>query len=219
MTNTKAAGFTHESPKSQSISWYTPPEIFDALDLIYDLDPCSPGLDASFVPAISCYTEADDGLTSPWHGLCWVNPPYDNTRAWLQKLADHGDGIALVFARTDTTWFHEAAARADVVCFISGRIRFYKGSTRLSAPSRSRSSLSASTSPEISARCHASMVAARRSRVVPLRAVSSLMYSARPSGPRLAYSSTAGTRATTWRSSSARSALSAAWKCSPSSVS
>jgi phage N-6-adenine-methyltransferase len=127
MTKPKPSGFTHESPKSKSISWYTPPEIFDALNLIYDLDPCSPGLDKSFVPAIACYTEADDGLTSPWHGLTWVNPPYDNTRAWLRKLADHGNGVALVFARTDTAWFHEAAATADVVCFISGRIRFYRG--------------------------------------------------------------------------------------------
>jgi hypothetical protein len=33
----------HENSIGESDEWYTPPEIFDALGLTFDLDPCSPG--------------------------------------------------------------------------------------------------------------------------------------------------------------------------------
>jgi hypothetical protein len=47
----------------------------------------------------------------------------------MRRLADHGEGIALVFARTDVAWFHEVADRLSLICFVSGRIRFFKGNT------------------------------------------------------------------------------------------
>jgi len=43
MSNQKRIGFTHESARNESVDWYTPPELFDALGLTFDLDPCSPG--------------------------------------------------------------------------------------------------------------------------------------------------------------------------------
>jgi hypothetical protein len=39
----------------------------------------------------------------------------------------HRDGLALVFARTDTKWFHRYAAKADAVLFIEKRIAFVDG--------------------------------------------------------------------------------------------
>lgn len=124
------AGFTHETSVNESVEWYTPPEVFDALGLVFDLDPCSPGPGRSYVPARAHYTAADDGLSQPWRGTVFVNPPYGpHTPAWMARLADHGDGIGLVFARTDVAWFHRHGVAADVVCFIERRVRFYKGST------------------------------------------------------------------------------------------
>ena len=83
---------------------------------------------SSFVPADNHYTLPTDGLASPWLGTVWVNPPYGRaTGKWLAKLAAHGDGIALVFARTDNKWAQSTLSQADVVCFIAGRLRFYKG--------------------------------------------------------------------------------------------
>lgn len=128
-TGPRAQGFTHESSINESVEWYTPPEIFDALGLTFDLDPCSPGPGKSYVPTLKHYTIEDDGLTSPWQGSCWVNPPYGpHTKVWMEKLAAHGDGMALVFARTDVKWFQEHGVKADMVCFVSSRIRFYQGS-------------------------------------------------------------------------------------------
>lgn len=129
-TRRPSAGFAHESTRNESIEWYTPPSVFDALGLSFDLDPCSPGVGRSHVPARKHYTIHDDGLNSPWEGTAFVNPPYGSeTQHWMRKLADHGDGIALVFARTDVKWFHEVAPKTSLICFVSGRIKFYKGNT------------------------------------------------------------------------------------------
>jgi len=82
------------------------------------------------VAASGHYTLPQDGLALPWHGTVFSNPPYGAaTQHWLRKLAGHEDGIALVFARTDTAWFHEAAARATLICFVAGRIKFINGHT------------------------------------------------------------------------------------------
>lgn len=123
-------GFTHEPRYSTQIDWYTPPHIFDALGIIFDLDPCSAGAGQDRVPASSRFTISDDGLAQTWHGTVWCNPPYgDQTGAWLSRMKQHGNGIALVFARTGTRWWQDVAPSTDVICFVSRRIRFINGQT------------------------------------------------------------------------------------------
>ncbi len=107
--------------------WYTPPAIFDALDITFDLDPCAPPGGVPWIPATNHYTEADDGLLQPWEGRVWLNPPYSKTRPWIERLAEHGDGIALLPADTSTVWFHAAVLeRADGICFLRHRLRFVR---------------------------------------------------------------------------------------------
>jgi hypothetical protein len=129
------SGLTHESPVNGSIEWYTPAWVFEALGLTFDLDPCHPHDRLPWVPAQFVWTKADDGLKQPWHGRVWMNPPYGKeTPLWLERMAVHcdrgfgrvpdGDGIALVFSRTDTAWFHHYAATADAICFMRKRIAF-----------------------------------------------------------------------------------------------
>ncbi len=119
-------GFTHESSYNESKEWYTPKYIFDALGISFDLDPCSPGAEVvSWIPTQFHYTIKDDGLSSKWFGNVFVNPPYgSDTPHWMRKLQKHGNGIALVFSRTDTTWFHDYITSADAICFIKGRVQF-----------------------------------------------------------------------------------------------
>jgi hypothetical protein len=108
--------------------WYTPPEVFDALGISFDLDPAAPPGGVPWIPADRHFSKADDGLRSPWAGRVWLNPPYGRqTASWLARLAEHGDGIALAFARTDTQWFHQQATRATAICFIAGRLKFVRG--------------------------------------------------------------------------------------------
>ena len=108
--------------------WYTPPRIFDALGLQFDLDAASPGADkVPWIPAKLHLTAQDNALTCPWFGRVWLNPPYGPAQAaLLHRLAEHGDGVALVSARTDTAWWHASAPRADLVCFVRGRVSFIR---------------------------------------------------------------------------------------------
>jgi hypothetical protein len=123
-------GGSHRDERT-TVEWWTPPHVFDALGLRFDLDPCAPPLPAaSWIPAARRYSVADDGLAQPWTGRVWLNPPYGREAGrWVDRLADHGDGVALVFARTCARWAHRAMRRADLVCMVAGRLRFIDGRT------------------------------------------------------------------------------------------
>lgn len=47
------------------------------------------------------YNKSDDGLTKEWAGRVWLNPPYSRPLIgqFVRKLAEHGNGIALLFNR------------------------------------------------------------------------------------------------------------------------
>ena len=115
---------SHHSARSGTDEWFTPREIIWALGP-FDLDPCTSAR-RPWATAKAHWTRAENGLTKPWSGRVWCNPPYGvQTRKWLRLLADHGNGIALVFARTDTqTWFKYVWKRADGILFIDGRLNF-----------------------------------------------------------------------------------------------
>jgi phage N-6-adenine-methyltransferase len=124
----KSAGFTHDNVANKSVDWYTPPWIFDALGLEFNLDPCAPVGGVSWIPATKHYSEIDDGLKQPWRGSVWLNPPYGKfTTDWLAKMHQHRNGVALVFARTDCRWFHDYVMNADAILFLKGRIKFVDG--------------------------------------------------------------------------------------------
>ena len=121
-------GFTHESQKSKTVEWYTPPWIFEELRLEFELDPCAPEGGVPWIPAKKVYTKEDNGLAQKWEGLVWLNPPYGrHTKDWLKKMHYHRNGVALVFARTDCAWFHDYAVKADAILFLRGRIAFVDG--------------------------------------------------------------------------------------------
>ena len=105
--------------------WLTPPEIIQALGP-FDLDPCAP-VTRPWQTAATHYTKRDDGLSRPWYGRVWLNPPYGNqTFQWLEKLSHHLSGLALIFARTETRGFHEQVwQKASSVFFFRGRLRFH----------------------------------------------------------------------------------------------
>lgn len=112
----------HEKSRGQTDVWLTPLEIVRALGA-FDLDPCAyPG----HPTARSLFTESEDGLSKQWMGRVWLNPPYSQVERWVERLADHGRGVALVFARVDTKWAQKILPRAHSVFFPAGRIRFLR---------------------------------------------------------------------------------------------
>jgi|TARA_R100001163_G_scaffold52635_1_gene39964 phage N-6-adenine-methyltransferase len=110
-----------------TVEWYTPPEIFESLNIEFDIDVAAPVGGVSYIPAKKYYTKENDGLKQDWEGNVWMNPPYGKyTENWLEKFINHNQGIALVFSRTDTLWFHNLVTKADAILFTKGRLCFYK---------------------------------------------------------------------------------------------
>lgn len=116
---------THQSAKMIKDEWLTPPEILRELGQFY-LDPCAPVV-RPWSMAKHHYTIQDDGLLLPWFGKVWLNPPYGTmTSTWLEKLVLHGNGIALIFARTETDMFFRWVwDHASALLFIRGRLYFH----------------------------------------------------------------------------------------------
>lgn len=104
--------------------WLTPPEILSALG-DFDVDPCA----SQYQPwrtAVQQFTIDDDGLAREWVGRVWCNPPYGpHAEKFLKRMAEHGNGITLIFARTETKAFQQYCwNRADGMLFMAGRIKF-----------------------------------------------------------------------------------------------
>jgi hypothetical protein len=116
---------SHQSHRMLNDEWLTPPKIIRALGE-FDLDPYAPVV-RPWDMARRHYTVQDNGLLMPWEGRVWCNPPYGKeTGWWLNKLAEHGNGIALIFARTETEMFFEHVwAKAHAILFIQGRLYFH----------------------------------------------------------------------------------------------
>lgn len=115
--------------KSESTTdvWLTPPYIIDSLGE-FDLDPCCPNnLPWKTAKQIYSLDNDQDGLKLNWSGRVWLNPPYSNWVTFLEKLKIHGNGIALIFARTETKGFFDHIwDSADSILFLKRRVKFVK---------------------------------------------------------------------------------------------
>lgn len=110
---------SHERPnKGETDVWLTPLPVVQSLGH-FDLDPCG---ELHHKTADVIYTQ--QGLDKEWFGRVWLNPPYSEVEQWLERLAAHGRGVALVFARMDVKWAHNIIPKADSVFFPKGRMWF-----------------------------------------------------------------------------------------------
>lgn len=109
----------------KSDEWYTPEELYQQLDKEFRFvdDPCPIGGNVN-------------GLMREWGSPCFVNPPYSDIGAWMEKaLLEHGGGktiVLLVPSRTDTGWWHNFAMKATEIRFVRKRLRF--GGAKRGAP-------------------------------------------------------------------------------------
>jgi len=114
--------FSHKSDH-----WSTPKDLYNRLDdeFGFDYDPCP-------------LRGKKDGLDSNWNGVAFCNPPYSNSRAFIEKaISEIKKGrcklaVFLLPARTDTSWFHDLIYNNYEIRFIRGRLKF--GNSKNSAP-------------------------------------------------------------------------------------
>ena len=113
---------------SKTDLWETPQTFFDELNQEFGFT-----LDACAVPDnAKCeryYTPEQDGLSQPWDGVVWCNPPYGrDVGEWVQRgLMASKDGATVVMllpARTDTKWFHDYIYGKAEIRFVRGRLKF-----------------------------------------------------------------------------------------------
>lgn len=125
-----------DDPNYDGDEWYTPAEYIDAARRVMggiDLDPASCDEAQEVVKAAYYYTKQDDGLTMPWFGCVWLNPPYSTPliRQFVTKLIEeHAAGniteaVILTNNSSDTAWFHDLLARYPA-CFTRGRVQFWR---------------------------------------------------------------------------------------------
>lgn len=113
---------------STSTTWETPPDFFARLDreFHFTLDVCATRTSRK---CQRFFDVADNGLEKRWKGMCWMNPPYGRTISlWLRKaLTESALGatvVALIPARTDTTWWQDIVMRAAEIRLVRGRLTF-----------------------------------------------------------------------------------------------
>jgi len=115
----------HEQSVGATDEWYTPPYIFQALGCTFDADVAAGSVSHNWVPARNFILK--DSLSKPWEGFIWMNPPFgprNGIAPWLKKFVDHGDGIALTPDRTSAPWWQDFVVKADLVLFVSPKIKF-----------------------------------------------------------------------------------------------
>jgi hypothetical protein len=127
---TRAMSNSANAATERTDVWLTPPGIIDALGgyLSFDLDPCAP-VYQPWPTAKRTYTEEDNGILMPWDGRVWLNPPYSTKplAGFMERMALHDFGVALIFAKTETEMFHRHVwARASALLFLRGRINFHR---------------------------------------------------------------------------------------------
>ena len=113
---------SHQQTVGKSQVHITPKWIIDATGP-FDLDPCAADprpWDCAHTNWPSC------GLDRKWFGSVWLNPPFNryDVGNWIARLAEHGNGITLLHARTEAGWFEPIWQHAAAILFLADRIKF-----------------------------------------------------------------------------------------------
>ena len=106
--------------------WETPDEVFGPLndEFGFTLDVCA---DPHNAKCEQFFSPDNDGLSQPWYGVCWMNPPFGSQGKWIKKAFQEAQRgvtvVCLMPARTNTSWWHEYCMRGEIR-FIKGRPKF-----------------------------------------------------------------------------------------------
>jgi len=123
--------FSAEQTERTSDDHYTPKWVFDLLNVTFDIDVAAPPGGIPWIPAKRYFTMADDGLSQPWNGLIWMNPPYSNSEPWVDRFIEHGNGIALLPV-VKGYWLPKLWSHTDTRCVLGcepnkDRMKFHYG--------------------------------------------------------------------------------------------
>ena len=95
-------------------------------DVTPSIDVCCTEKNAQFA---KYFTKEQDGLKQQWDKPFFMNPPYSQISNWLryaysQHRTHNVTGVALIYSKTDTRYWHDYVEGKAEVHFIKGRIKF-----------------------------------------------------------------------------------------------
>lgn len=110
--------------------WSTPIKWIRYMMYNYDvtpsLDVCCTERNAQFS---RFWTKEHDALKQQWDEDFFMNPPYSEIYKWMeyaydQHLTHNVTGVALIYSKTDTRYWHDFIEGKAEVHFVKGRIKF-----------------------------------------------------------------------------------------------
>ena len=126
-----------------NVEWFTDPALVERVRTVMggiDLDPASCEAAQCTVKATQFFTKEQNGLTQPWYGRVFLNPPFrrDLIGKFVTKLiserANYEQAIALVNADTSTEWFQTICGAANAIAFPKRRLVFHNEITKQQNP-------------------------------------------------------------------------------------
>lgn len=126
---------------TDNYNWDTPNDLYEKLnaEFHFTLDPCSTEKNHK---TELWFSKEQDGLQQNWGGQrVFCNPPYGRQvgkwvkKAYEESLKPETIVVMLVFAKTDTKWFHDYIQYRAEVRFVKGRLKFGDGKGAAPYPS------------------------------------------------------------------------------------
>lgn len=144
----------------QRNEWYSPADVVEAARRVMgaiDLDPASCYHANQIVKATGYYTKSDDGLSLPWHGRVWLNPPYDKfAPKFITKFCEDYEGgsisqacLLLGVHHLTTRWFQRDGPGAAILCLPSRRLKFSGRLEHGNAPMHGSAILGVGVNPDL----------------------------------------------------------------------
>lgn len=107
--------------------WGTPHDLVERLKTMFgsfDLDVAAEQWSAK---APQYYDREQDGLSLPWFGTVFLQPPYRECKRWVEHAIAHRTApdriIALLPARTEARFFHQCFEVSNELIFLQGRVK------------------------------------------------------------------------------------------------
>ena len=124
--------------RDATTEWYTPPSFITLVREVLgtiDLDPASCATAQDWIQAKVFYTQEQDGLSQPWFGRIYCNPPYgsEEVRLMARRFLLHGiekyqastiDSAIFLLNRTGAEWYRHALQNVCAICEVHKRIPF-----------------------------------------------------------------------------------------------